>query len=205
MKESLKKYLLIDKKSRGQTLIEAVATVGIALVVITSIVALVNASNRRATLARQSNQASKLAQEGMEIVRNIRDVNGDELVRAGTSTDNPICSSGPDYCRWSGLYTVLQGSQLAYLEFDCNGEEEWCLLDPSPDIVPPSTSEESSLLDIFTRVVRIEDNEISATENYVCSELQLPGQDVKRVTLTVSWQSPIGAQKREVTSCIADL
>lgn len=201
------------KKNKGQTLIEAIVTLGIALVIITSVVVLINASNRRANQARQATQASKLAQEGMEIVRNIRDVNGDELVRVGVSTADPDCANA-GYCKWSDLYTELQGSILAYLEYNCEGNDHWCLFDPPvPDLVPPSTSEEFDLLGIFTRLIKIEDDEIDidgdSTVDAICAKpdtgSSLDYTNIKRVTVTVQWQSPIGAQEREVTSCIADI
>ena len=156
--EFIQKFL--HKNNKGQTLIEAVVTIGVALVIITSVVALVNASNRRATYARQATQASKLAQEGMEIVRHIRDVDGDGLVRVGTSDTNPICPVNP-FCAWSDLYTEAQETLPSHLEFDCDDggpeDDQWCLIDGAPAV----GTTEATLLDIFIRTVEISDDPIT--------------------------------------------
>jgi len=185
---------------RGQTLIEAIVTIAIAFVIIGSIVALVNASNRRATLARQATQASKLAQEGMEIVRNIRDVDHDKAIRdVGASSDNVDCSSA-DYCSWSDLYTDTQGTFTASLQKPgvCGIGASWCLV----------SAAEPTLLTIFTRTVEISDDQISATRTEICANPDtvdpLRSKNIKRVTVTVSWNSPIGAQKRTAVSCISN-
>lgn len=195
-------------RQNGQFLIEAIVTIAVALVIIGSILALVNASNRRATAARQATQASKLAEEGMEIIRNIRDVNGDGLVRVGSGDIdiNLICKSGPKFCKWSELYASDQANPTnAYLSFGCV-PNQWCLVDTQP-------ASESSLLGIFSRSVVISDDKIDidgdGSEDAICaapdSGSDLTLNDVKRVTVTVQWQSPIGLQRREVTSCIANL
>src|SRR4030042_5414136 len=95
-----KKFNNVAGKAKGQTMIEAVVAIGVALVLITSVVALINASNRRTTLTRQANQASKLAQEGMEIVRNIRDRKG-LTVRVGSKAGVACTTAVP--CSWDEL------------------------------------------------------------------------------------------------------
>src|SRR3990172_2560875 len=60
----------------GQTLLEVVVTIGISSIIILSIVALGITVQRNATFARTSTQASKLAEEGVELVRSIRDQEG---------------------------------------------------------------------------------------------------------------------------------
>lgn len=78
---------MLRNSEKGQTLIEVVITLGIALIIITSILVLVNASNRRATIARQATQASKLAQDTVTVTRLIfSDSNG-----AGLSAHTSVC------------------------------------------------------------------------------------------------------------------
>ena len=186
----MKKHL---KDQAGQTLIEVVVAIGVALVIISSLVALMNASSRRSTLARQATQASKLAQEGAEIVRNIRDVGGGDVVRVGTSTSNPFCSVSP-FCSWNDLYTSTQGTRTAFLQkpSDCGVTESWCLVNTQP-------SYENTLLGIFNRSVVISDQ--ASASGTICSDLPLPATQTKKVTVIVSWHSPIGDQERKAETC----
>ena len=145
-----------------------------------------------ATNARQSTQASKLAQEGLEIVRNIRDVNADSAVRVG----NPACITTP--CQWSDLYTAKQFTlSNVYLGVSssplCPIAESWCLI----------STPEPILLGVFSRTVEISDDPLPASTN-ICSDLNLNEFQTKRVTVAVTWQSPLGTQERKVTSCLTD-
>ncbi len=193
----------LHKNNKGQTLIEVVITLGVALIIITSILVLANASNRRATIARQSTQASKLAQEGMEIVRNIRDVDNDQAVQEGLIGLIPCTAASP--CSWSDLYGDPVNTFSARLEKpstgDCSISESWCLV-----------SGIETVLNIFTRSITVSDDDIGGGpgEDVICAEDPPPGQpelegtDIKRVTVTVSWESPIGDQEREVVSCLSN-
>lgn len=190
------------KKQRGQTLIEAVVALAIALLLITSVLTLVNRSNARATNARQSTQASKLAQEGMEIVRNIRDVDADRAVRVG----KPACTSPPNYCEWRELYTDNQENDLqTHLEFGCI-PNQWCLLAGAPS----AGDNEAALIDgVFTRLVVIDDDKDIDTDNNgspdaICADPNFGFSDTKRITVTVTWESPIGSQERKVVSCLTN-
>jgi len=185
-------------------MIETVVAIGIAVIIIGSLVTLINASNRRATLARQATQASKLAQEGMEIVRNIRDVNAEEAVQTGSN-----CSVASK-CRFDKLYDVRQSTFLAYLyppdptaPSPVCDVGSWCLVGTL----------EPKLLDIFSRSVEISDDEIDTNGDLaadaICSEMGAgtPAgtgtySNAKRVTVRVGWESPIGHQERTVTSCL---
>ncbi len=185
---------LLGRKEKGQTLIEAVITLGIALVIITAVVTLANASNRRATLARQATQASKLAQEGMEIVRHIRD-SGQSTIQVG-----PGCSVASP-CTWSDLYSQNQLDPTTGHLFFNTGTNQWELRGIA----------EPLLLTLFTRTVEIYDNKIGTDvqicanpEDLVLATPDLELQDIKRVSVTVTWTSPIGAQEREVVSCLSD-
>lgn len=185
------------KKNKGQTLIEAIVTLGIAVVIITSVVVLINASNRRANQARQATQASKLAQAGMEIIRNIRDVNSDEAVQVEASA---LCSNASP-CSWINLYNNAQGDLAVFLQSptDCGITESWCIVAAQP-------TNEDTLLGIFSRSIVISDTDL-VPGGEICTESpsNLDYEDVKRIRVTVSWESPIGSQMREVISCIANI
>lgn len=191
------------KSEKGQTLIEAVVTLGVALVIIGSIVALANASNRRATLARQSTQASKLAEEGMEIIRNIRDVNYEEAVFVGgTCSDLDPCSWSDLYGEEIGVFSPVNAKLLEVDTGDCGNDESWCLGVQDPG----DPADDEILLGFYHRSVEVSDQstvpggDICATPD---SGDSLDFTDIKRITVTVTWRSPIGNQKRTVVSCLS--
>ena len=186
-------------RDKGQTLIEAIVTIGVALVIIASIVSLVNASNRRSTNARQATQASKLAQEGLEIVRNIRDVNAAGVVRVGDNASGACTAADP--CSWSELYDADQTDPVeACLSF---ASPSWYL---RPTGNPSCETTAADLFGVFSREVIIEDDLIDTngdgTPDAICSGLQLPLGQIKRVTVYVTWNSPVGAQERNAVTCL---
>ncbi len=196
------------KTQKGQSLIEAVVTLAVALVIISSVVTLVNASNRRSNISRQATQASKLAQQGMEIVRNIRDVSHQETVRVGQNAAG-FCDAAP-FCGWSELYEAKQGTDVeAHLESSCVGSH-WCLLAGAPGA---AHSEANLLNGMFTRIVIIDDDDdlfIDTSDPpdgpdtwVVCSSSGLGWERTKRVTVTVEWDSPTGRSSRTVISCFS--
>jgi type II secretory pathway pseudopilin PulG len=89
------------ESKRGQTLIEVLIAIAVAVMIIVAIVTLLNASNRRAALSRQSTQASKIAEETLDIIRNIRDVNAPALGIAPTAF-SPAIIADSDPAPWDG-------------------------------------------------------------------------------------------------------
>lgn len=62
---------------KGQTLIELIVAIAVSILVLGSLVFATITSLRNAQLAKNQSQATKLAQEGLEGVRSIRDRNGE--------------------------------------------------------------------------------------------------------------------------------
>jgi len=178
----------------GQTLIEVVAALGVAVVVISSILGLITASNRKATLARQDSEATKLVQEGLEIVRNTRDTNA--VIKAGYENDGggPVsCVTAPTPCTFNALYTYTQGTFYAHL--DNSGQE---ILDNPPS----ATDNEAQLLGgVFRREIIISDDPIGNPSS-ICLDSSLTAAQVKRVTVEVDWGSPSGTQTKKATTCL---
>lgn len=56
----------------GQTLIEVVVALGIAIIIISAVVAVVLSALRGAEMSRAQNNAAHLAQQGIEVVRQLR-------------------------------------------------------------------------------------------------------------------------------------
>lgn len=189
-------YLRIGKTKKGQSLIEVLITVGIGVVIISSLVSLANFSTRRATGSRQANEASKLSQEGQEIMRHIRDAAIPGAVRI----------SGCNPCSWNDLYNHVLGDssvpyKLAFGTAEGCVPFEWCLVD--------SNMSENGLLDgVFRREVYIKDNLLD--DGSICGDSDPSNpkgtSDIKRIHVRVYWGSSIGAtgeQYRETVSCLA--
>lgn len=63
----------IEKWASGQTLIEVLVALGIVSVIVTALVSIVVTSMSNAQLSKNQNQALQYSQEGMEVVRGLRD------------------------------------------------------------------------------------------------------------------------------------
>jgi type II secretory pathway pseudopilin PulG len=180
------------KTCRGQTLLEVLIVLSVTLVIITSILGLINANTRKATLARQTSEAIKLVQEGLETVRSIRNSNAYVvkvgMVGAGAGTSRP-CSNPPN-CIWSDLYSLPQGELDAHLSVDT-------LVDNN-STTPPY--EEVSLGAAYRRTITISD--VPDGLGNICGASGLPDTSIKRVTVRVEWDNPAGLQFREATSCL---
>ena len=188
------------KNEKGQSLIELLVAIGLGMVIVGSLVSLGNANTRRATQSRQENQATKLAQEGAEIVRNVRDVNWPGSVRMGNRDAGGSCSSSP-YCTWDELFsdTNPQVSQSGRVD-TCGGLpiNQWCLRTGTETVTLAGSPS------IFSRRVIIEDTLIVGGS--ICTDAFLPAKtpkDIKRVTVEVSWNTPTGTNTREAVTCLS--
>lgn len=73
---------------KGQTLVEVVVALGVAVLVIIALVAATTTSVRNAQFAKNQSLATKYAQEGMEKVRALRDQNPTTFwSKTGTETE----------------------------------------------------------------------------------------------------------------------
>ncbi|KKQ78266.1 MAG: hypothetical protein US99_C0027G0005 [Candidatus Daviesbacteria bacterium GW2011_GWF2_38_6] len=105
--------------NKGQTLIEVIVVAMVGILVVTALTFAVIFSLRNASFAKNQSQATKLAQEGIERVRGLRDRNGAvDYIRAdGSHTGNfndlwVISFSCPANCGW-----YLFEFRANYLEF----------------------------------------------------------------------------------------
>lgn len=89
-------------RREGQTLIEAIVTISIAVLIITGLVVLAVTAVRTATLSRNRSRAVQYAQEGIEAVRSVRDRSFSELPTSG----------GPYRLVWVGSeWQVVAGTE----------------------------------------------------------------------------------------------
>jgi len=169
----------------GQTLLEVVVTIGISSIIILSIVALGITVQRNATFARTSTQASKLAEEGVELVRSIRDQEG-----SVTGCGGPGCAV------WTDLYSI---------KFVAAGQTFRLNTVNPPTLVLSAVPESINLTGFtgFSRIVRIRDcvdpsnpaNINTATCDFrslIADGGKQDYQEWKEVTVTVSWTDSRG-------------
>ena len=98
----LKTKSLFKKARAGQSLVEAIVAVGIAILVITGLVVLAVGAGRTATLSRNRSLAVQYGQEGVEALRSIRDRDYTELPTDG----------GPYRVVWTGTqWDTLAGTE----------------------------------------------------------------------------------------------
>ncbi|HBQ50640.1 hypothetical protein A3B42_02530 [Candidatus Daviesbacteria bacterium RIFCSPLOWO2_01_FULL_38_10] len=102
--------------NKGQTLIEVIVVAMVGILVVTALTFAVIFSLRNASFAKNQSQATKLAQEGIERVRGLRDRNGAvDYIRAdGSHTGNfndlwVISFSCPANCHFYFNGTTLTG------------------------------------------------------------------------------------------------
>lgn len=86
------------KKQKGQTLVEALVALGIAVTIVSAIVVVVLSSLSNSQFSKEQNLANHYAQEGMEVVRRIRN----------QSWDNFLSLNSTYYCLSSGSITLSQ-------------------------------------------------------------------------------------------------
>ena len=84
---------MFTKSQKGQTLIEVLAGLGLILIVVTALIGMGVVALKASTSARNRTVAAKLANEGMEVARSVRDqsglaavVNANDSVTVGSVT-----------------------------------------------------------------------------------------------------------------------
>lgn len=127
---------------KGQTLIEVLIALSIAVVIVTAVAVSVLSALNNAQFTKNQNMATQYVQEGMEIVRNIRNSNWDSFKNL------------------SGAYCLDKNSAdlIAKVPQDMNFENG-C---PHPGVPPQN-------LDIFARQVNIEYAPVPSTAPAPCS------------------------------------
>jgi len=88
--------------SRGQTLVEAVVVVGMVMLLVTGLIAGTTASLKTARTGRSRSMATKLAQDGIEYIRSLRDTSWNTLFAYSGSfcmdSNNVIYSADVNGC-----------------------------------------------------------------------------------------------------------
>lgn len=95
----------------GQTLVEAIVAIAIAVVLVTAVVALAIQTQRAAQTSRNQSQNTRYGEEALEKIRNIRDLNLTGSIRSTNMTS--FTCFGTNTCKFSDLYSVTSPSPLA--------------------------------------------------------------------------------------------
>lgn len=110
-------------KQSGQSLMELVVVIAMAIVVISALVFATIASLRNARLAQNQIQATKLAQQGLEKIRGLRDRDGrvEYAIDLSTTTEKfsglwTVSFSCPDNCYFFFNSGVLTGGTSSKFE-----------------------------------------------------------------------------------------
>lgn len=164
---------------KGQTLIEVLLALGTAVVVLSATVVAVLAALNNAQFSKNQNIATQYAQQGMEVMRNMRNSNWSEF--------NTLCAAGAicSYCLGEG--DTFLDSDDGRSGSVPNGCSRTGLPSPNPNI-----------RDIYVRQVDIgEDVSIKC------------GTGTTKVTVSVSWASNkctetsnLYCHKVELVSCL---
>lgn len=176
----------------GQTLIEVVVALALGIVIIVALVGLGTRANRSVNLAKVTETASKFAQEGQEIVRQIRNQNGPVLDATLACSPN---------CRWSDLYTTSVNSTYHLIPSggSCTAPAgQWCLgSGGSGDALTLSGV-------VLEREITISDTNPAADECFIPehSDLELDSNQVKSAQVLVTWEDPTGPHEINLQSCV---
>lgn len=118
---------IYQKKQKGFSIIEVMASVFIITFGLIGVLALADQNIRNQRLSKNTFVASQLAQEGLELVRNIRDknwlLNNDWKLGAGAGTNTDIIQDGSYAIDYSGAIVNVGSAsdQGASLKIDTNG------------------------------------------------------------------------------------
>lgn len=160
---------------KGQSLIELLVVITIVVIVVGALVFAIIASIRNATFAKNQAQATKLAQEGIEKTRSVRDRDDSvSYLSAGVQDWNYL---------WTNTVSVVCGSTPCFMKLKSSG----CVYDLCQIIGTTSTKEDIYGDGKFRRVVTIEDGAVS-TE--------------KKVTSLVTWTDFSGSHESRLTTIL---
>jgi len=105
---------------RGQTLIEVVAGIGLLVIVVTALVGLGVVALKTSTSARSRTIAVKLANEGMEIARSVRDQNDLDAVNSTNLPDDTTTVGSVNFDR---TWTITGDSNKKKIVVEVSWEE----------------------------------------------------------------------------------
>lgn len=171
------------KKNSGQSLLEVTIVIGLVVIVLMALSSVVIHGLETSQVAQNQAQATKLASQGLDIVRNIRDTGG------------TVCISSSVY-RWKNNFWSSSGctgsaGSSCYFKIDTSGV---CSDDPSPTnplLNQVSASTFETISSQFTR--QIKTDPVGSDPNQI------------RVTSTVYWTDYSGPHSTSQVTILANI
>jgi type II secretory pathway pseudopilin PulG len=179
------------RSEKGQTLVEAIVAIAVAVIIVTSLVSLGIGTQRAANTSRNQNQNTRYGEETIEIVRSIRDAN---LPGAFNSLTTFSCNPG---CRFSDLFSNTQffgtsgiyfSLPLAMTPGGCTGVVTTCW-----ELSVVGNNSPQPFQGIYSRTIKISDS--GNTTDPVD-----PAHKVKTVEVVISWTDAGGAHSSVTTT-----
>lgn len=166
---------------KGQTLIEVIVAITAGVLVVAALTFAVIFSLRNAKFSQNQNQATKLAQEGLEKVRSIRD--RDSLVT--TSIVYPPSSPSRNINIFSELFSV----DLSHTQCNTVHGDAPCYFKFISGVLSQGTSNDFEAVSAFKRQILIGDQTVSKDSQ-------------KTVTVIVQWTNSTGNHESKLTTIL---
>ena len=163
----------VMRSQNGQTLLELVIVISVSVIVVGALVFATIASMRNASFSKNQAQATKLAQEGIEKVRSLRDRNEDNKV-------NFIKRNGEHTSQFSDLWSI---------QFGCADSISNCYFRLiSGSLIGGASTAFEDISTSFRRQILIEDQD--------------DGTSQKKVTAVVTWSDFAGVHESKLTTIL---
>lgn len=160
---------------KGQSLMELVVVIAVMVIVVAALAFATIASLRNANLAKNQAQATKLAQEGLEKIRSLRDRNTESIIYTDSTHPNKFSDL------WAITFKCQDDPQNCYFIFNSN----------TSGLIGNKTVtsfEDVSQFPNFQRQVQIEDEGDGTTQ--------------KKITVIVKWSDFAGAHESRLTTIL---
>lgn len=199
MRQAYKEYNLYFFNSEvGQTLVEAIVAIAIAVVIVTSMVTLGIGTQRAANTSRTLTQSTKYGQDAMEIIRSIRDQSLQGSI-TGMSAVFPACAVLT--CKFTDLYqfTLNPSAAAPVSPSDAASGVYFNLVSPNPpdnatcvggvscwQLTKTTGTPQLITGTVYSRTIRVwdsNDNTSGATD---------PWTRVKYIEIIISWTDGSG-------------
>jgi type II secretory pathway pseudopilin PulG len=227
---SLSKLLQDQVNQKGQGIIEIVVVLALAAILILALVALSVRSNRSANFSSAEDQASRLAQEGMEIIRGAKNSNSQTILLGSGCTGASSSRMGweaffdenvEDNCDYTAdgfrsIYGRIGHGHLVGLDPTCPTTDP----NPYPCInfddgvsgVESSTNDGTQIGNRnFQRAYFVADTPTAAGGVSICNTNGDPDpligdwDDIKQFTVIVYWDDTSGRHETINTTCLRRL
>lgn len=205
----------------GQGIIEVIVTIGIGTIMILALVVLSVRTNRSSDFSKASSQASSLAAEGIEIINNLKEMNGTDTVPTpdkllfrynGPEITCAGTANASDEVSWDFLFTknlddAACGSnpgRVGYIVPSglCTGTTNNCIYF-SDDATSSSYGSIKVDSRIYTRQVFIADTPapLIGTGKSNCNVNASDWNLIKQFTVVVSWTDSSGTHNQTQVAC----